>query len=222
MGVTIDEVSGGRFTLGLGAGWMKEEFELFGLPFPETSTRVEMLEEAMAYLRAAITPGPSGFSGKHYTLSEFDPAPRPANLRLMAGGAGKARARRLTALYADEYNLYACPPERFRTIVEKTGKLAVEAGRQPGDIIWSSAGPALAARGQADYRRLLENLASLTGRTTTHIEQVYEERSYPHGSGAKASEMLTALAEAGCRRYYPQIMGQDLADFDIIVDAFES
>jgi alkanesulfonate monooxygenase SsuD/methylene tetrahydromethanopterin reductase-like flavin-dependent oxidoreductase (luciferase family) len=139
----------------------------------------------------------------------------------MAGGAGKARARRLTALYADEYNLYACPPERFRTIVEKTGKLAVEAGRQPGDIIWSSAGPALAARGQADYRRLLENLASLTGRTTTHIEQVYEERSYPHGSGAKASEMLTALAEAGCRRYYPQIMGQDLADFEIIVDAFE-
>jgi len=221
MGVTIDEVSGGRFTLGLGAGWMKEEFELFGLPFPETSTRVEMLEEAMAYLRAAITPGPAGFTGKHYTLAEFDPAPRPANLRLMAGGAGKARARRLTALYADEYNLYACPPERFRTIVEKTGQLADEAGRQPGDILWSSAGPALAARGQADYRRLLENLASRTGQTTERIEQVYEERSYPHGSGAKASEMVTALAEAGCQRYYPQIMGQDLADFDLIIDAFQ-
>ena len=90
MGVTIDEISGGRFTLGLGAGWMDEEFELFGLPYPDMTERMERLEEAMAYIRAALTPGAVGFTGKYYTLAEFDPLPHPTNLRLLAGGAGRS------------------------------------------------------------------------------------------------------------------------------------
>jgi alkanesulfonate monooxygenase SsuD/methylene tetrahydromethanopterin reductase-like flavin-dependent oxidoreductase (luciferase family) len=199
---------------------MQEEFTLFGLPYPDTATRVEMMVEAMGYLRAAIDPGPVGFEGQHYTLAEIDPRPHPIDLRLMAGGAGNAKARQMTALYADEYNLYACPSERYREVVEKTGALAVDAGRRPEDILWSSAGPAVAAKKEADYRRLLERLAGLTRQTTERIEQVYVERQYPHGSGSKAAEMVSALEEAGCRLYYPQIFGQDLADYDIVFDAY--
>ncbi|MCI0425157.1 MAG: LLM class flavin-dependent oxidoreductase [Actinobacteria bacterium] len=221
MGVTLDEISGGRFTLGLGAGWMEQEFSLFGLPFPDTPTRMEMLEEAMAYLRTALTPGGGGFTGRHYTIADFDPEPRPIDLRLMAGGAGNARARRITARYADEYNLYACPPARYAEIVEKTSALAVEAGRRPEDVFWSSAGPALAAKKEPDYRRILARLAEVTRQTTERIEEVYEERQYPHGSGSKPAEMVAALAEAGCRLYYPQIIGQDLKDFDVIIDAYQ-
>jgi alkanesulfonate monooxygenase SsuD/methylene tetrahydromethanopterin reductase-like flavin-dependent oxidoreductase (luciferase family) len=222
MGVSLDEVSGGRFTLGLGAGWMREEFEMFGLPYPDTGTRVDMLEEAMAYLRAALTPGGRGFEGEHYTLADFEPRPRPTNLRLMAGGAGKTRARSIAARYADEYNLYACSPDRFRHIVARTNEAAVEAGRDPQDILWSSAGPALAAKRDADYRRILEAMAGMTGQSPERIETVYQERHYPHGPGSKAAEMVAGLAQAGCRLYYPQVAGViDIADFDLIFDAYQ-
>ncbi|MGH8946586.1 MAG: LLM class flavin-dependent oxidoreductase [Acidimicrobiia bacterium] len=223
MGVTIDEISGGRFTLGLGAGWLDEEFELFGLPYPELKVRMEMLEDAMAYLRAAITPGPIGFEGEHYRLSEFDPHPHPTNLRLLVGGAGKAKARRITARYADEYNMYARKPEVFREVVEKTRAEAREYRRDPDEIFWSSAGPGVAAKKETDYRRMLEGIANLTGHSPEHVESRWDQRGYPHGSGSKPAEMIAALEEAGCQRFYPQVFltEDDPTDFEIILDAFQ-
>lgn len=223
MAVTIDEISGGRFVLGLGAGWMDAEFEVFGLPYPDLKTRMEMYEEAMAYLRAAITPGPVGFSGKHFHLDEIDSHPHPVNLRLMGGGAGKPKARRIVARYGDEYNLYATSPERYREVRELTRAETAEAGRDPDDIFWTSAGPGIAAKKDSDYRRLLDQLANRTNQSTEHIEQVYEKRGYPHGPGSKAAEMIAALEEAGCQRYYPQVfLGEDdPSDFDVILDAYQ-
>ncbi len=222
MAVTIDEISGGRFTLGLGAGWLEEEFTMFGLPYPDLSTRMEMYEEAMGYLRAAMTPGAKGFDGEHYHLDEFDPHPHPLGLRLMGGGAGGPKARRITAMYADEYNLYARRPEQYADIVAATRELAVDLGRDPDDIFWSSAGPGIAARRSADYRRMLEGMAEKTGHTPEHIETVWDERGYPHGSGTKPAEMIAALEEAGCQRFYPQVFltEDDPSDFDLVFDAY--
>lgn len=222
MGVTIDEISDGRFTLGLGAGWLEEEFTMFGLPFPDLKTRMEMYEEAMAYLRAAVTPGENRFEGRHYRLEAFDPHPHPKNLRLMGGGAGGPKARSIIARYGDEYNLYARGPEVFEKIREATRAEAVEAGRDPDEIRWSSAGPGVAAKKESDYRRMLEGIAELTGKSTEHIESVWEERGYPHGPGSKAAEMIAALDEAGCDRFYPQMFlnEDDPSDFDIVLDAY--
>ncbi|MFV1961324.1 MAG: LLM class flavin-dependent oxidoreductase [Acidimicrobiia bacterium] len=221
MAVTIDEISGGRFTLGLGAGWMDEEFEVFGLPYPELEVRMEMLEEAMAYMRAAISPGDNGFQGQHYQLADFDPHPHPTNLRLMIGGAGRPKSRRIVALYCDEYNLYARKPEGYREVWEATRAEAAEAGRDPDSIFWTSAGPALAAKKDSDYRRLLEGWAEKRGQSPEKVEEVYEERGYPHGPGSKAAEMVAALEEAGCQRYFPQIFTDNMADFDINLDAYQ-
>jgi len=222
MAVTIDEISNGRFTLGLGAGWMEEEFTMFGLPYPDLKTRMAMYEEAMAYLRAAITPGAHGFDGEHYQLDEFDPHPHPIGLRLAGGGAGGPKARRIAALYADEYNLYARQPDEYREIREATRLLASEAGRDPDEILWSSAGPGVAARKDSDYRTMLEAMAERTGHTTEHIEEVWDQRGYPHGSGSKAAEMIAALEAAGCQRFYPQVfVGEDdLSQFDLVFEAY--
>ena len=219
MGVTLDEVSEGRFTMGLGAGWLDEEFAAFGLPYPALGERMDMLEEAMAYIRAALTPGQHGFEGKHYRLEAFDPQPRPVNLRLAMGGEGGPRSRAIAARYADEYNLYACPPEQFRRIRDETRSETEAAGRDPDSIVWTSASTALAAHSDSDYRRLLEELAELAGQPSDRIEQVYEERGYPHGPGSKAAEMIAALEEAGCERFFPQIFVRDMAEFDISVAA---
>jgi alkanesulfonate monooxygenase SsuD/methylene tetrahydromethanopterin reductase-like flavin-dependent oxidoreductase (luciferase family) len=222
MAVTLDEVSGGRFTLGLGAGWMEEEFKVFGLPFPDLNTRMEMLEEAMAYLRAGITPGGQGFKGQHFVLDEFDPQPRPTNLRLIAGGAGGPRARRIVARYGDEYNLYARRPEQFEEIRASTRAECETIGRDPDELSWTSAGPAVAAKRESDYRRMLEEMAERTRQTVEHIEEVWDERGYPHGSGSKPAEMIAALEEAGCQRFYPQLFipRDRTSDFDIVLDAY--
>lgn len=222
IGVTIDEVSDGRFALGLGAGWLEEEFTRFGIPFPDVATRMEMYEEALGYLRAAITPGALGFSGDHYQLDAFDPRPHPKRLRLIGGGAGGPKARAIAAKYCDEYNLYARPWAEFAEIRRETRASAVEIGRDPDEIKWSSAGPGVAAKKESDYRRMLEGIAELTGRPTDRIESVWDERGYPHGSGSKAAEMIEELDRAGCERFYPQLfLGEDdPSDFDLVLDAY--
>jgi alkanesulfonate monooxygenase SsuD/methylene tetrahydromethanopterin reductase-like flavin-dependent oxidoreductase (luciferase family) len=222
MAVTIDEISNGRFTLGLGAGWMEAEFTMFGLPYPDLATRMDMYEETMAFLRAAITPGDRGFDGEHFHLDDFDPHPHPIRLRLAGGGAGGPRARRITALYADEYNLYANRPDDFARIRQATRDLATEVGRDPDEISWSSAGPGVAAKRESDYRRILEKVSELSHRSIEYIEEAWEERGYPHGSGSKGAEMIAALEEAGCERFYPQIMFAEDGpeDFDLVIDAY--
>ena len=69
---------------------------------------------------------------------------------------------------------------------------------------------------------MLEAMASLTGHTPEHIEKTWDERGYPHGSGSKPAEMMQALEEAGCERFYAQVFAQedDPADFDLIFDAY--
>ncbi len=220
MGVTLDEISGGRFTMGIGTGWLAEEFELFGIDYPDQATRFELVEECLAYLTAAIAPAARGFEGTHFRLAEFDPQPHPQNLRLLIGGSGKGKTPRIAGRFVDEYNIYACPPGDYAAIRERAMSYATDAGRDPERILFSTACPAIAARGERDYRRLLETLATRTGSTPDRIETVYRERGFPHGTGSKPSEMLAALGEVGCERFYPQMFLGDPADYDIILDAY--
>jgi len=220
MGVTLDEISAGRFTMGLGTGWLDAEFALFGLPYPDRSTRFDLLAESMAYLSAAVAPEPRGFEGKHFQLAEFDPRPHPLNLRLLIGGGGRTKTPGLAGRYADEFNIYACPPDQYAARRELAQSTARDSGRRPDSILFSTASPALAAKSEADYRRLLHLLAERTGSAPERIEQVYEERGYPHGSGSKPAEMLEALGEVGCERFYPQMFLRNPADYDLILDAY--
>ena len=220
MGVTIDEMSGGRFTLGVGTGWLDEEFTMYGMPYPERAERFELLEEVMEYLRQAITPGAHGFDGKHYQLAEFDPHPHPQNLRLLIGGGGKVKTPRIAGRFADEFNIYSCLPDLYRERRETAQRHAAEAGRDPALIFFSAASPALAAKKESDYRKLLDDFAELTGQTTEHIEEVYTERGYPHGSGSRPAEMLAALEEAGCERFYAQAFAAEVDMYEAIFDAY--
>jgi alkanesulfonate monooxygenase len=220
MGVTIDEMSGGRFTLGVGTGWLDEEFTMYGMPYPERAERFELLEEVMEYLRQAITPGAHGFDGKHYQLAGFDPHPHPQNLRLLIGGGGKVKTPRIAGRFADELNIYSCLPEQYREKRETAQRHAVEAGRDPGSIMFSAASPAIAAQKESDYRALLDAFAELTDQTTERIEEVFTERGYPHGSGSRPAEMLAALEEAGCQRFYAQTFAADVDMYEAIFDAY--
>jgi alkanesulfonate monooxygenase SsuD/methylene tetrahydromethanopterin reductase-like flavin-dependent oxidoreductase (luciferase family) len=218
--ITLDQISGGRFTMGIGVGWLAEEFELFGIDFPERKVRYEMLEECLAYLTAALTPEARAFEGQHYQLDSFDPRPHPTNVRLLVGGGGPRKTPRLAGLYADEFNIYACHPANYTDRADRARTVATEAGRDASSIFLSSAGPGLAAIKEADYQKLLQRYAERTKSSPERIEAVYERDGLPHGSGAKAAEMIAALEEAGCQRFYMQMFLGATEDLDTVLDAY--
>ena len=84
---TLDEMSGGRFALGVGTGWMQSEHDAFGLDLPPLAERFDRLGETLAYLRAAFTSN-EGFAGRYYHLDPIDVLPRPTNLPIVVGGGG--------------------------------------------------------------------------------------------------------------------------------------
>jgi alkanesulfonate monooxygenase SsuD/methylene tetrahydromethanopterin reductase-like flavin-dependent oxidoreductase (luciferase family) len=205
MGVTLDEISGGRFTLGVGAGWFDEEFELFGLDYPSQRELLDRRLDAMRYLAAAIRPGAVGHDGEFYQLAEFDPQPHPKRLRLLIGGGGMVETPTVAGEYADEFNIYACPVDDFRVKVKRAREAAEAAGRDPDNLLISSAGPAVAAQSESAYERLKNTMADLLDIEPGRLAGGYRKRGYPHGFGDQPAEMIATLEEAGCQRFYLRV-----------------
>jgi alkanesulfonate monooxygenase SsuD/methylene tetrahydromethanopterin reductase-like flavin-dependent oxidoreductase (luciferase family) len=108
LAVTADQISGGRFELGLGAGWYEAEHVAYGFGLPALKRRMDVLAEQLAVVRGAWDEGPFSFDGEHYTMRELDAQPKPARgpgrIPLLMGGTAGPRGARLAARYADEYN----------------------------------------------------------------------------------------------------------------------
>jgi probable F420-dependent oxidoreductase len=134
MAVTLDEVSGGRFTLGIGAGWNEPEFTAFGYPFDH---RADRLEEALQILQPLLKEGKAHFNGKYYTAVDcpiIPRGPRPAGPPLMVGGEGP-RLLRLTARYADQWNIcWRGSPQALDPWIEKMRRACEEEGRDPAEL----------------------------------------------------------------------------------------
>jgi probable F420-dependent oxidoreductase len=101
---TVDEISGGRLILGLGAGWNEVEFRAFGIPF---DARVARFEEAFTIIRTLLREGSVDFRGRYYQAPECElvPRPRPGGPPLMIGSIGE-RMLRITAPYVESWNAW--------------------------------------------------------------------------------------------------------------------
>lgn len=109
---TLDVLSKGRAYYGIGAGWYKEEAENYGFPFPSTSDRFEMLEEALQLSKQMFSEDNSEFKGKHYQIEKTLNSPntyQKPHPKIMIGGMGEKKTLRLVAQYADTCNLFMGP-----------------------------------------------------------------------------------------------------------------
>lgn len=101
---TVDVLSGGRLEMSLGAGWMRSDYEQAGIPYDPPSVRVDRFEEAVTVLKGLLeADGPYSFAGRHYTVSDHTPAPRPVQRPrppLLLGGGGR-RVLSIAAREAD-------------------------------------------------------------------------------------------------------------------------
>jgi alkanesulfonate monooxygenase SsuD/methylene tetrahydromethanopterin reductase-like flavin-dependent oxidoreductase (luciferase family) len=132
--LTVDHLTNGRFILGLGAGYTEREHRAFGIPYPPAGQRVGMVDETLQMLRLLETEEHVTFQGKHYHLENAPAAPKPVNghIPLMIG-ATQPRMLRLTAQYADYYNVagsYNYVRDRIADLHEHCAAI----GRDPREI----------------------------------------------------------------------------------------
>lgn len=203
--ITLDHMSGGRFTFGLGTGWMEQEHEIFGIDFHERAERFELLEEALGYIEAGLSPDAPGFEGDHYRLQAFDAKPRPlGRIPVLIGGVGKVKTPRLAGRYADEYNVYPSDLEGMKARIGRARAAASDAGRDPDGLFLSSAGQVFTAPTEQDYRDLLARTADEDGTTVEELEAYFAMRGTPRGTHEQVAEMMAGYASVGIERFYLQ------------------
>ncbi len=203
---TLDQMSGGRFDLGLGTGWMEQEHEAFGIPFPAWSERFGRLEEALGYVRAAFSG--QEFEGKFYRLSG-EVLPRPSGVRLIVGGTGPEKTPYLAGKYADEYNHFVNSVEVIAPKLEKVKEAALSSGRDPDGITFSVMGPAVLAAGQSALDRQLQKAAELRSITVDELTERWTTTGVPFGTPDQVAEAMGGLAAAGIDKYYLQWLDLD-------------
>jgi F420-dependent oxidoreductase-like protein len=111
MAATVDNISGGRLVLGLGAGWQENEHQKYGIEFSTLGGRMRRLEEACQVIKGLFSNDRTTFEGKHYSLHDAPLVPKPAQstLPLLIGGGGEKVTMRIAAKYADEWNVWGGP-----------------------------------------------------------------------------------------------------------------
>jgi F420-dependent oxidoreductase-like protein len=113
---TLDQLSGGRTVLGLGAGWHQGEYDAYGIPFPSIGERMRILEESVQCVRLLLDEEVADFDGDHFRLTDAHCEPKPvqAKLPIWVGGGGEKVTLRITAQHADGWNLPFVTPDVFR------------------------------------------------------------------------------------------------------------
>lgn len=133
---TLDHLSGGRFELGLGAGWHAPEARAYGYDFPPDGRRLDMLEEAVPLIRSLLTEERTTHEGEWFRTEDASclPAPVQDRLPIWIGGTGEKRTLRITAREADGWNAAYVPPEEFQRLNGVLDSWCETEGRDPGDI----------------------------------------------------------------------------------------
>ncbi|WP_030769098.1 MULTISPECIES: LLM class F420-dependent oxidoreductase [unclassified Streptomyces] len=202
----VDQMSGGRVELGLGAGWFEEEHKAYGIPFP--ADRMSRLEEQLAVVTGmwATEPGATfDHAGKHYQVENSPALPKPAQAKVpvLVGGHGAKRTPRLAARYADEFNMpFASIADSERQFA-RVKEAAAEAGRGPDDLRYSNALVVCVGKDDAEVARR----AAAIGRDVDELKA-----NGLAGSPAEVVEKIGAYGAAGASRVYLQLL--DLHDLD--------
>jgi alkanesulfonate monooxygenase SsuD/methylene tetrahydromethanopterin reductase-like flavin-dependent oxidoreductase (luciferase family) len=154
MGATLQFLSGGRFLLGIGAGWHEEEYRAYGYDFPPASVRVQQLEEALQIIQAMWTEEKANVVGRYYQVADAYCEPKPNPLPPIMIGAFKPKMLRLTARYADNWNVSSTGVQRYQHLVGEFERACAEVGRDPAMVRRSWGGGCVCAQTQAEVERL--------------------------------------------------------------------
>ncbi|MGH3413513.1 MAG: LLM class F420-dependent oxidoreductase [Marmoricola sp.] len=205
----VDQMSGGRVEIGIGAGWFEAEHAAYGIPFPATPERFDRLEEQLAVVTGLWrTPDGERFShhGEHYPVSDSPALPKPVQRPhppVLLGGMGKRRTPALAARYADEFNLPFVSMEDTATQFARVRRACEDVDRDPGSLVWSNALVLCCGADDAEVDRR----AAAIGRDADELRE--------NGLAGTPEEVLDRIGQwagTGTQRIYLQTL--DLSDLD--------
>jgi alkanesulfonate monooxygenase SsuD/methylene tetrahydromethanopterin reductase-like flavin-dependent oxidoreductase (luciferase family) len=153
MTATLQFLSGGRFILGIGAGWHEEEYRAYGYDFPPAAVRVEQLDETLQIVKALWTQETATFHGKHFQVTEARCEPKPDPLPPIMVGAFRPKMLRVTARHADWWNVSSTGPAAYRRMAAELERACAELGRDPTTIRRTWCGGCACAPTQAEAER---------------------------------------------------------------------
>jgi len=205
MASAVDDLSGGRLTLGLGAGWNEREHQLFGFDLLEPATRYDRFEEGMEVVtRLLQSDEPVTFDGKYYQIRGATLLPRPQRKggpRILVGGDGGKRLRSLAARYAVEWNCVMALPHDLAERNRRLDDALIAAGRKPESVRRSMMTNCVFGK---DDAALKEKLAARK-RTVDELQA----RGVVAGSPRQVVDQLQTLEEAGVQRVMLQWLDLD-------------
>jgi F420-dependent oxidoreductase-like protein len=205
----VDEMSGGRVELGLGAGWFEAEHTAYGIPFPPAAERFDRLEEQLAIL-TGLWETPVGqrfsFAGKFYPVTDSPALPKPVQRPhppILIGGRGPRRTPQLAARYADEFNVAFVSIEQTAAVFGRVREACQAAGRDPGSLVYSAGHTVCCGRDEAELARRAEAIG---------WDLATQRADGLVGTPDEIVDRLGAFAELGATRFYLQVL--DLHDLD--------
>jgi F420-dependent oxidoreductase-like protein len=202
----VDQMSGGRVELGLGAGWFEQEHKAYGIPFPKE--KFARLEEQLAIVTGLWETKPGDtfdFHGTYYDLTDSPALPKPAQSRIpvLIGGHGASRTPKLAAKYADEFNIPFASIEDSARQFGRVRAAAEAAGRKADDLVYSNALVVCVGKDDQEVARR----AAVIGREVDELKA-----NGLAGSPSEVVDKIGRYAETGSRRMYLQVL--DLDDLD--------
>jgi alkanesulfonate monooxygenase SsuD/methylene tetrahydromethanopterin reductase-like flavin-dependent oxidoreductase (luciferase family) len=206
---TADEISGGRVTLGIGAGWMKREHEAYGFDFKTDRDRIARLGEQVEIAHRLLREDRVDFEGQHYRLQDAPGLGRP-RLRLLVGGSAKPGTTRPAVRFADEYNTFFATTDELRERKGALDEACERGGRDPSTLPYSLMAPCVVGEDDAALRESARRVGARFGRDADEVLERYGERG-PVGTVDRVVERLKAIEEIG----YERVMLQHLAHQDL-------
>jgi F420-dependent oxidoreductase-like protein len=204
----VDNLSGGRLSLGVGGGWQKREHQLFGFDLLDVKDRFDRFEEGLEVLtRLLRSAKPETFEGKYFQLRGglvLPPPQRRGGTRIVVGGSGEKKTLPLAARFADEWNGVFLPPQEYRRLNAKLDELVRSAGRDPQEVKRTM----MTGLKFGNTKQELDEKIAGGSRTKEELKQ----RGMVVGAGEEILEQLEGLEKAGVQRLMLQWM--DLDDMD--------
>lgn len=207
MAAAVDDLSGGRLVLGMGAGWQEREHINYGFDLLPLRERMQRFEESLRIVTALFaSPDPLTFTGRHYQLRDavLLPRPRPGGPPVLVGGNGPTRTLPLAARYAVEWNATMQTPEAFRRLSTRLDALLARRNRASHSVVRSLMTGLVFGTSTAQVREKLDR----RGRTREELRS----RGVLVGTPEEIVTQLRELSAAGVQRIMLQWL--DLDDLD--------
>ena len=197
MAAAVDDLSGGRLRLGLGAGWQAREHDNYGFELGSVAQRLARLEEGLEVVTRLLgSAEPVSYQGEFYTLHDAILLPRPqrpGGPPIVVGGNGIQRILPLAARYAAEWNGTSMPVADYSQRCRRLDELLEQAGRKPTDLRRSLMVGTIFGRTEPEALEIARRWGP------SSLDQL-RERGTLAGTGEQIAEQIGAYAEAGCQR----------------------